>query len=68
MYVKTACRLVVEKPAETFRLDGGQLKVGAKADFVVIDLHTTQVVDPTTFVSKGKIRHLQAGRVKDGRR
>ncbi|NUJ41245.1 amidohydrolase family protein, partial [Pseudoalteromonas sp. 0303] len=43
-----------KKPAETFRIDGGELKVGAKADFVVIDLHTEQVIDPNTFVSKGK--------------
>ncbi|AST07609.1 dihydroorotase [Anoxybacillus flavithermus] len=43
-----------KKPAETFRIDGGELKAGAKADFVVIDLHTEQAIDPNTFVSKGK--------------
>ncbi|WP_461202193.1 dihydroorotase [Anoxybacillus sp. TBDG-1] len=43
-----------KKPAETFRIDGGELKVGAKADVVVIDLHTEQAIDPHTFASKGK--------------
>lgn len=43
-----------KKPAETFRIDGGELKVGAKADLVVIDLHNEQVIDPHTFASKGK--------------
>jgi dihydroorotase len=42
------------KPAETFGLRAGKLAVGEKADITVIDLQQEQVIDPTTFVSKGK--------------
>ena len=33
---------------------GGRLQVGAAADFTVLDLDTTYVVDPEQFLSKGK--------------
>jgi dihydroorotase len=42
------------KQAETFGLRAGKLAVGEKADITVIDLQQEQVIDPTTFVSKGK--------------
>jgi dihydroorotase len=45
---------LTKKPAKAFGLKQGTLAVGAKADLTVIDLHTEQAIDPTTFVSKGK--------------
>jgi dihydroorotase len=42
------------KPAETFSLQAGKIQVGEKADITVIDLQQEQVIDPNTFVSKGK--------------
>lgn len=41
-------------PAKVFRLPTGRLEQGAPADLTVIDLETEQVVDPTTFATKGK--------------
>ena len=40
-------------PGRLFGL-GGRLQVGAAADFTVLDLDTTYVVDPEQFLSKGK--------------
>lgn len=42
------------KPAEAFRLSSGRLAVGKPADITILDLETEQVIDPHTFVSKGK--------------
>jgi len=42
------------KPSNTFNLNLGQLKEGEVADITVIDLNHEEVIDPTTFVSKGK--------------
>jgi dihydroorotase len=42
------------KPAQAFRLQAGRLAVGNKADLTVIDLQTESIIDPNTFVSKGK--------------
>ncbi len=41
-------------PAKVFRLPTGRLEQGAPADLTVIDLETEQVVDPSTFATKGK--------------
>lgn len=41
-------------PAKVFCLPTGRLEQGAPADLTVIDLETEQVVDPTTFATKGK--------------
>ena len=41
-------------PAKVFRLATGRLEQGAPADITVIDLETEQVVDPSTFATKGK--------------
>lgn len=42
------------KPAESFSLPYGQLKEGAIADIVLLDLETEQVIDADDFASKGK--------------
>lgn len=41
-------------PARVFRLDSGRLEAGAPADLTLIDLDQERVVDPDTFISKGK--------------
>ena len=41
-------------PAEILGLDGGELAVGAPADFTAVDLDAQWTVDPAQFVSKGK--------------
>ncbi|MCZ0755503.1 dihydroorotase [Anoxybacillus sp. J5B_2022] len=45
---------LTKKPAEAFQLNRGTLAVGAKADITIIDLQAEQMIDPATFVSKGK--------------
>jgi dihydroorotase len=42
------------KPAQTFGLSSGILKVEARADITVIDLEHEETIDPKSFVSKGK--------------
>lgn len=42
------------RPAQTFGLPGGVIRVGSVADFVAVDLTTEQVIDPEKFYSKGK--------------
>ncbi|WP_216830847.1 dihydroorotase [Alkalihalobacterium elongatum] len=42
------------KPAETFGLPYGTLVEGVEADITVIDLSNEEVINPETFVSKGK--------------
>ncbi|WP_409294441.1 dihydroorotase [Peribacillus sp. SCS-26] len=42
------------KPAESFGLPYGELKAGAAADIVLIDLETEQEINPDDFLSKGK--------------
>lgn len=43
-----------EKPAEIFGLPYGKLQEGYAADLVLLDLTHEEVIDPQTFVSKGK--------------
>ncbi|WP_420913219.1 dihydroorotase [Indiicoccus explosivorum] len=45
---------LTEKPARVFSLPYGKLDIGAPADLVLLDLDKKQVIDPQTFVSKGK--------------
>ncbi|MEG2772371.1 MAG: amidohydrolase family protein, partial [Alistipes sp.] len=45
--------LMSGNPRRIFALGGG-LHVGAPADFTVLDLAADYVVDPTTFLSKGR--------------
>lgn len=42
------------KPAQTFNLPYGTLRVGAAADLTLIDLEANETIDPSTFWSKGK--------------
>lgn len=42
------------RPAETFGLPGGVLRVGGAADLVAVNLTEERVIDPGTFYSKGK--------------
>ncbi|WP_033829282.1 dihydroorotase [Bacillus andreraoultii] len=46
--------LLTGKPAEIFQFPTGKLQEGSLADIVLIDLKHEQIIDPTTFVSKGK--------------
>ncbi|REB09698.1 dihydroorotase [Sporosarcina sp. BI001-red] len=43
-----------KKPCDVFNLPYGSIEEGAIADLVLLDLKTEQVIDPTTFLSKGK--------------
>jgi dihydroorotase len=52
--LKQLINFLTVKPAETFSLQAGKLAAGEKADITVIDLQQEQVIDPNTFVSKGK--------------
>ncbi|MBO9130239.1 dihydroorotase [Bacillus sp. 165] len=45
---------MAKKPADVFGLESGTLKTGAKADITIIDLEQENVIDPSTFISKGK--------------
>lgn len=42
------------KPAEIIGLDKGTIEVGKVADIAIIDVDKNYVIDPETFVSKGK--------------
>ncbi|QTD42385.1 dihydroorotase [Sporosarcina sp. Te-1] len=42
------------KPAEVFGLPYGTIKVGGKADLVLINLDKEQTIDRSSFISKGK--------------
>lgn len=45
---------MTKKPAETFSLPTGTIKVGAPADIVLVNLEEEKVIDPQEFLSKGK--------------
>ncbi|UOQ85511.1 dihydroorotase [Gracilibacillus salinarum] len=42
------------KPAETFGLPYGRIELGASADLTLIDLNNQEVIDKSTFLSKGQ--------------
>ncbi|QSB48273.1 dihydroorotase [Parageobacillus toebii] len=52
--LKQLIDLLTVKPAECFGLPLGKITVGERADITIIDLETEEVIDPQTFVSKGK--------------
>lgn len=52
--LKRLIELLTIKPAETFQLPYGTLKEGTIADLVLINLQEEQVIDPQSFLSKGK--------------
>jgi dihydroorotase len=41
-------------PAQVFKLEGGSLAEGKRADLTVVDLDTERVIDESEFASKGK--------------
>ena len=41
-------------PAQILNLEGGEIKEGGVADLMIADLSESFVVDPASFVSKGK--------------
>lgn len=47
-------KLLAVKPAEIFQFPFGKLQEGLIADIVLLDLNYEQIIDPTTFASKGK--------------
>lgn len=51
--LETLIDRMATSPGRLFGL-GGELAIGAPADFTVLDLDTTYTVDPDTFRSKGK--------------
>jgi dihydroorotase len=52
--LKLLSRLMSGRPAEIMGLDKGKLIEGYDGDMVLIDLERRVVVDPSSFVSKGK--------------
>jgi dihydroorotase len=54
MTLKQLVDFLTVKPAEAFGLPYGELKVGAAADIVVIDLDEMKEINPEEFLSKGK--------------
>jgi dihydroorotase len=52
--LKRLIDLLTVKPAECFGLPLGKLAVGERADITIIDLETEEMINPQTFVSKGK--------------
>ncbi|MGM0844532.1 MAG: dihydroorotase [Bacillota bacterium] len=42
------------KPAETFKLPYGTLKIGSLADITLVDLEESKAVNPENFLSKGR--------------
>ena len=58
-------RWMSTEPARVFGLQGGQIRVGERADITVIDPRQTKVVNPAEFRSKGRNTPF-AGRVLAG--
>jgi dihydroorotase len=52
------------KPADIIHVDSGRLKVGAKADLVLIDLHYDWELNPDSFVSRSKNSPFAGQKVK----
>ncbi|MBT2641198.1 dihydroorotase [Bacillus sp. ISL-41] len=54
MTLKKLVDFLTVKPAKTFGLSYGELKAGAPADIVLIDLDLEKEINPEEFLSKGK--------------
>ena len=52
--LKQLVEWMATKPAEIFELPYGKIKVGASADFTIIDLEKEQAINPEEFKSKGR--------------
>lgn len=46
--------MMTVKPAELLHLESGTLEIGQNADITIADLKSTYVIEPNTFLSKGK--------------
>ena len=57
-------RLVCERPARLFHLDGGRLEPGAPADLVLVDLKAEVIVDPGVFKSKARFSPFEGMRLR----
>lgn len=54
MTLKQLIDYLTIKPAQSFNLPYGKIEVGADADIVLLDLEHRKVIDPKSFLSKGK--------------
>jgi dihydroorotase len=54
MTLKQLVDFLTVRPAKTFGLSYGELKAGAPADIVLIDLNLEKEINPEEFLSKGK--------------
>lgn len=54
MSLKELVDFLTEKPASVFGLPYGTIAKGKEADLTLVDLNHVEVIDPDTFLSKGK--------------
>jgi dihydroorotase len=54
MTLKQLIDFLTIKPAKAFNLNYGKIEIGMPADLVLLDLEEEQVINPDTFLSKGK--------------
>ncbi len=54
MTLKQLIDFLTIKPAQAFKLNSGKIQIGMPADLVLINLEEEQVINPETFISKGK--------------
>lgn len=62
--LKQLIDLMTIKPANVFQLPYGRLEEGSNADLTVLDLEKEDVIDPSTFLSKGKNTPFSGWKVK----
>ena len=66
MTLKQLVDFLTVKPAKTFGLSYGELKAGAPADIVLIDLDLEKQINPEEFLSKGKNTPFAGWKCKGG--
>jgi dihydroorotase len=59
-------RLMSTRPAEVYRLPGGNLKVGSPADVTLLDLRARRAVDPKRFASRSRNTPFAGRQLKGG--